>query len=65
MVGGSAVAGFLASRFMKATSRDRFRGAKQGGYPLQAGAVTDSRRSVASTDETPVLPTGGNGSDLN
>ena len=26
MVGGSAVAGFLASRFMKATSRERFQG---------------------------------------
>jgi ElaB/YqjD/DUF883 family membrane-anchored ribosome-binding protein len=64
MVGGSAVAGFLASRFMKATSRDRFHGAKQGGYPLQPGAVTGSSRSVASTAETQVLPSGGNGSGL-
>ena len=41
MVGGSAVAGFLASRFMKATSRERFRSVGPNGYP--------SRRAPART----------------
>jgi hypothetical protein len=62
MAGGSAVAGFLASRFMKATSRDRY--AKIGGYPSRTEAGADTRRAVATTNATRELPTGGNGSGL-
>jgi ElaB/YqjD/DUF883 family membrane-anchored ribosome-binding protein len=67
MVGGSAVAGFLASRFMKATSRDRFRqGARQNGYPSRPFAGTDRDRSVGATDPAVTLPTAeGNGSGVN
>ena len=32
-VGGSAVVGFLASRFMKASSSGRYQSRQQGGYP--------------------------------
>lgn len=66
MVGGSAVAGFLASRFMKATSRERFHGVRRdSGYPSQPGTGADPRHSVRATDETRALPTGGgNGSGL-
>ena len=66
MVGGSAVAGFLASRFMKATSRDRFQRVRPDGYPSRAGRSVDPRRSVDRTDESRALPTGGgNGSGVN
>ncbi|MDX6452569.1 MAG: hypothetical protein QOH16_2618 [Gaiellaceae bacterium] len=34
-VGGSAVVGFLASRFMKASSSNRYQGAASGRYPQQ------------------------------
>ena len=60
MVGGSAVVGFLASRFMKATSRDRFHGAQMSGvYPSRPGAGADPRRSVRGTDEARALSAGG------
>jgi hypothetical protein len=36
-VGGSAVFGFLASRFMKASSRNRYEGTASGSYPQRAG----------------------------
>ena len=64
IAGGSAVAGFLASRFMKATSRDRFHAATIGGYPSWTEAGAEPRGSVATANETRELPMGGNGSGL-
>jgi ElaB/YqjD/DUF883 family membrane-anchored ribosome-binding protein len=65
MVGGSAVAGFLASRFMKATSRERFQGVRPSGYPSRSGTGADPRLSVRGTNEARALPgAGGDGSGL-
>ncbi len=64
MVGGSAVAGFLASRFMKATSRERFRGGPNG-YPSRSGTGADPRLSARGTNEARALSgAGGDGVGL-
>jgi ElaB/YqjD/DUF883 family membrane-anchored ribosome-binding protein len=55
MVGGSAVAGFLASRFLKATSRERFRGVGPNGYPSRSATGADPRLSVRGTNEARAL----------
>ncbi|HEV7566471.1 MAG TPA: hypothetical protein VGO31_10975 [Microbacteriaceae bacterium] len=39
-VGGSAVFGFLASRFMKASSSNRYQGAASGRYPQSQGQLS-------------------------
>jgi ElaB/YqjD/DUF883 family membrane-anchored ribosome-binding protein len=54
-VGGSAVIGFLASRFMKASSSNRYQGSVAGGYPqnqsqLGAGYVSPASRTGGGSD---------------
>lgn len=49
MVGGSAVIGFLGSRFMKASSHGRYQLSRASGYPV--------REPADETGEFPVLPT--------
>jgi ElaB/YqjD/DUF883 family membrane-anchored ribosome-binding protein len=55
MAGGSAVVGFLASRFMKAssTSRYRARGPQPGGYVVPSPAGVDGPRGHASGVDVP------------
>jgi ElaB/YqjD/DUF883 family membrane-anchored ribosome-binding protein len=48
-VGGSAVVGFLASRFMKASSGNRYQGAAAGRYPQSQSQLTAGYVSPAST----------------
>jgi ElaB/YqjD/DUF883 family membrane-anchored ribosome-binding protein len=49
MVGGSAVVGFLGSRFMKASSQGRYQQSRNNGYP--------ARDPASSTSQVPSLPT--------
>jgi hypothetical protein len=54
-VGGSAVAGFLSSRFLKASSRRRYESrSQQGGYPSREVADAASAGSVPAAE----LPSG-------
>jgi ElaB/YqjD/DUF883 family membrane-anchored ribosome-binding protein len=46
--GGSAVVGFLASRFMKASSSNRYQGAVSGRYPQNQGQLGMGSMSRAS-----------------
>src|SRR5258708_23385670 len=48
-VGGSAVVGCLASRFMKASSSNRYQGAASGGDPQSQSQLTAGYVSPAST----------------
>lgn len=48
-VGGSAVVGFLASRFMKASSSNRYQGSTAGRYPQSQGQLGTGYVSRAST----------------
>jgi ElaB/YqjD/DUF883 family membrane-anchored ribosome-binding protein len=48
MVGGSAVVGFLGSRFMKASSHGRYQSSRTNGYP--------ERERASSTGQFPSLP---------
>ena len=50
MVGGSAVVGFLGSRFMKASSHGRYHQSRTNGYP--------ARDASSSTGQVPSLPAG-------
>jgi ElaB/YqjD/DUF883 family membrane-anchored ribosome-binding protein len=47
-VGGSAVVGFLASRFMKASSSNRYQGSATGRYPQSQGQLSAGYVSRAS-----------------
>jgi ElaB/YqjD/DUF883 family membrane-anchored ribosome-binding protein len=47
-VGGSAVVGFLASRFMKASSSNRYQGAVAGGYPQNQSQLSTGYVSPAA-----------------
>jgi ElaB/YqjD/DUF883 family membrane-anchored ribosome-binding protein len=54
-VGGSAVLGFLASRFMKASSSGRYQSrSQQGGYPSREGTGASSAGPVSRAE----LPSG-------
>jgi hypothetical protein len=59
-VGGSAVVGFLASRFMKASSSSRYQGRAPGrSYPQARGDV-----SAGYISPPPSTPQGAGGSDM-
>jgi len=61
MVSASAVAGFLASRFVKASSRERYR--RSGGYPSTRGSSSQQQRgrSGPSVQAGYALPVGTGG----
>jgi ElaB/YqjD/DUF883 family membrane-anchored ribosome-binding protein len=66
-VGGSAIIGFLASRFMKASSSNRYQGSMGGGYPQNqsqptAGYVSPASASHSTPDARRENATTGGGS---
>jgi hypothetical protein len=57
-VGGSAVVGFLASRFMKASSSNRYQGA------AAAGRIPQNQSQLSTGYVSPAATTGGESGDL-